>query len=234
MRIRWYGQSAFLLAGKHSVFIDPFGVMNRLSAQGLQFDYPPIEGVEAEVLLVTHEHGDHNAVDTVGGSPFTLRSTAGTLDSPLGEVTAVASEHDDAAGTKRGPNTIFVFTLDGLRIAHFGDFGQAELRPEQANAIGEIDVLILPVGGGPTVGGEPAAAIVRRLRPRLVIPMHYRNAAVNFLDPPDAFLEALAAHVEQADSSEIDVEQHLGTADSPNVVLLAAPLARDTGVERPE
>jgi L-ascorbate metabolism protein UlaG (beta-lactamase superfamily) len=149
-------------------------------------------------------------------------------------VTAVASEHDDAAGTKRGPNTIFVFTLDGLRIAHFGDFGQAELRPEQANAIGEIDVLILPVGGGPTVGGEPAAAIVRRLRPRLVIPMHYRNAAVNFLDPPDAFLEALGAHVEQADSSEIDVEQHLGTADSPNVVLLAAPLARDTGVERPE
>ena len=223
MRIRWYGQSSFLLTGEHRVFIDPFGAMEHMSSRGLQFDYPPIEGVEADVLLVTHEHGDHNAVDVIGGSPVTLRSTAGTLESPLGEVTAVASEHDEVAGTKRGPNTIFVFTLDGLRIAHFGDFGQAELRPEQANAIGDVDVLILPVGDGPTVGGEPAAAIVRRLRPRLVIPMHYRTDAVNFLDPPDAFLEALGAHVEHAESSEIDVEPQLGTADAPNVVLLAVP-----------
>jgi len=223
MRIRWYGQSAFLLTGEHSVFIDPFGAMNRLSAQGLQFDYPPIEGVEADVLLITHEHGDHNAVDVIGGSPFTLRSRAGTLESPLGEVTAVASEHDEVAGTKRGQDTIFVFTLDGLRIAHFGDFGQSDLRPEQANAIGDVDVLILPAGGGPTVGGEAAAAIVRRLRPRLVLPMHYRTEAVNFLDPPDAFLDALGAHVEQAESSEIEVEEQLGTADAPNVVLLAAP-----------
>jgi L-ascorbate metabolism protein UlaG (beta-lactamase superfamily) len=223
MRIRWYGQGSFLLTGEQSVFIDPFGSMEGMSARGLQFDYPPIEGVEADVLLVTHEHGDHNAVEVIGGSPVTLRSTAGTLESPLGEVTAIASEHDDVAGTKRGPNTIFVFTLDGLRIAHFGDFGQAELRPEQANAIGDVDVLILPVGSGPTVGGEPAAAIVRRLRPRLVIPMHYRTEAVNFLDPPDEFLEALGARVEQAETTEIDVEQHLGTADAPNVVLLATP-----------
>jgi L-ascorbate metabolism protein UlaG (beta-lactamase superfamily) len=223
MRIRWYGQGSFLLRGEHSVFIDPFGSMELMSARGLQFDYPPIEGVEADVLLVTHEHVDHNAVEVIGGSPVTLRSTAGTLESPLGEVTAVASEHDDVAGTKRGPNTIFVFSLDGLRIAHFGDFGQAELRPEQANAIGDVDVLILPVGGGPTVGGEPAAAIVRRLRPRLVVPMHYRTDAVNFLEPPDEFLEALGAHIEQAETSEIEVEQHLGTADAPNVVVLAAP-----------
>jgi L-ascorbate metabolism protein UlaG (beta-lactamase superfamily) len=225
MKIRWYGQSSFLLTGEQSVFIDPFGSMEGLSARGLQFDYPPIKGVEADVVLVTHEHGDHNAVDVVGGSPVTLRSTAGTLQSPLGEVIAVASEHDDVAGTMRGPNTIFVFTLDGLRIAHFGDFGQAELRPAQANTIGGVDVLILPVGGGPTVGGEPAAAIVRRLRPRLVVPMHYRTEAVNFLDPPDEFLEALGAPVERAETSEIEVEQHLGTADTPNVVLLATPRA---------
>jgi hypothetical protein len=58
------------------------------------------------------EHADHNAVDVVGGSPQVVRSTAGTFDSPVGEVIAVASEHDDAAGTKRGPNTIFCFVLD--------------------------------------------------------------------------------------------------------------------------
>jgi hypothetical protein len=119
-------------------------------------------------LLVTHEHGDHNAVEVIGGSPQILRSTAGTFGSPVGEVKSVASEHDDAAGTRRGPNTIFCFGLDGLRVCHFGDFGQAELRAEQKRAIGVVDVLFLPVGGGPTVGGEPAAAIVRALRPRLV------------------------------------------------------------------
>ena len=189
----------------------------------MRFDYPPIENVEADLLLVTHEHRDHNAVEFVGGSPQILRSTAGTFDSSIGEVIAVASEHDDTAGTKRGPNTIFCFALDGLRLCHFGDFGQAELRVEQERAIGEVDVLFLPVGGGPTVGGEQAAAIVSALQPRLVIPMHYRTDAVNFLDPPDAFLTALGARVERIAESALETEELLGTADEPTVVLLAAP-----------
>jgi L-ascorbate metabolism protein UlaG (beta-lactamase superfamily) len=79
--------------------------------------------VQADLLLVTHEHADHNAVQVVGGSPQIIRSTAGTFESPVGELIAVASEHDDVAGTERGPNTIFRFTLDGLRVSHFGDFG---------------------------------------------------------------------------------------------------------------
>src|SRR5207253_8517939 len=126
--------------------------LDGLAARGFRFAYRPVEGVEAGVVLITHAHSDHNAVEVVGGSPQILRSTAGTFDSPVGEVIAVASEHDDVAGTKRGPNTIFCFGLDGRRICHFGDFGQAELRDEQRRAIGEVDVLLLPVGGGPTVG----------------------------------------------------------------------------------
>jgi L-ascorbate metabolism protein UlaG (beta-lactamase superfamily) len=224
LRIRSYGQSAFLITGGHAVFIDPFGDMDGLAARGLQFDYPAIEGVEADLLLVTHEHPDHNAVEVIGGSPQILRSTAGSFESPVGEVVAIASEHDDVAGTQRGPNTIFCFTLDGLRLCHFGDFGQAALRREQQQAIGELDVLFLPVGDGPTVGGEPAAAIVRALRPRLVVPMHYRTDAVNFLDPPDAFLTALDARVERTEN-EIAAEQLLGTAAEPTVALLAVPAA---------
>jgi L-ascorbate metabolism protein UlaG (beta-lactamase superfamily) len=224
MRIRWYGQSAFLLDGDQSVFIDPFASMEGLVARGLQFDYPAIEGVEPDLLLVTHEHADHNGVEAIGGSPQILRSTAGTFESPLGEVVAIASEHDDVAGTVRGANTIFCFALDGLRVCHFGDFGQAELRAEQRRAIGEVDVLFLPVGDGPTVGGERAAAIVRTLRPRLVVPMHYRTAAVNFLDPPDVFLDALAARVERLAESELVAERLLGTAGEPVVALPAAPV----------
>lgn len=77
-----------------------------------------------------------------------LRSTAGRHESPIGEVLGIASEHDEAAGTERGPNTIFAFELDGIRVAHFGDFGQSALRPEQAAALGNIDLLFLPVGDG--------------------------------------------------------------------------------------
>jgi len=223
MRIRWYGQSAFLISGERTVFVDPFGSVERLTAQGLRFDYPPIQDVEADLLLVTHEHGDHNAIEVVGGAPQIVRSTAGTFDSPLGEVIAVASEHDEEAGTKRGPNTIFRFALDGLRLCYFGDFGQSKLRPEQKRAIGSVDVLFLPVGGGPTVGGEPAAAIVRALRPRLVVPMHYRTAAVNFLDPPDAFLDALGARVERIAENELEPERFPGAGGEPTVTLLAAP-----------
>ena len=84
-------------------------------------------------------------------------------------------------------------------------------------------MLLLPVGGGPTVGGEPAAAIVRALRPRLVIAMHYRTDAVNFLDPPDGFLAALGARVERSDESELEAGRFLGAADDPTVALVAPP-----------
>src|SRR3954453_17977591 len=147
MLIEWYGQSAFRLeGGGASVFIDPFGIPSEgLAKRGLSFDYPPIEGVSADLVLVTHEHFDHNASDRIEGSPPVIRSTAGKLESPIGEVGAIAPEPAERAGTERGPNSIFAFTLDGLRVCHFGDFGQSELRDEQAEAIGAIDVLFLPV-----------------------------------------------------------------------------------------
>jgi L-ascorbate metabolism protein UlaG (beta-lactamase superfamily) len=224
MRIRWYGQSAFLISGSHRVAIDPFGPMGELAAsRGIVFDYPAIDGLEADVLLITHEHADHNAADVVGGQPAVIRSTAGTIESPLGDVLAIASEHDDVAGTRRGPNTIFCFELDDVRFCHFGDFGQAALRSEQRAAIGEVDVLFLPVGGSATIGGDVAAAVVHELQPRLVVPMHYRTAAVNFLDPPDAFLAAVDGTVEQLDSSDFEVESPIGSGGSPVIVFLAPP-----------
>jgi L-ascorbate metabolism protein UlaG (beta-lactamase superfamily) len=234
MRIRWYGQSAFLLTGRDGVrvFVDPFAELpEELIAQQRQrrpdfrFDYAPIRDVEADLLLVTHEHFDHNGVGAVGGDPQTLRSGAGTFETPVGSVVAVASEHDDVAGTQRGSNAIFVFSLDGLRVSHFGDFGQAELRPAQREALGEVDVLFLPVGGGPTTGGEPAAALVRTLRPRLVVAMHYGNEAASFLGGPEPFLDALPeARVERLDASEADAEPLLGERGAPVVVLFAPPL----------
>lgn len=222
MQIEWYGQSAFRLTSSDTtVVIDPFADMSGLAARGLQFEYPAIAGLTAALLLVTHEHADHNGVEVVGGDPVILRSTAGRLPSPIGEVTAIASEHDESAGTERGPNTIFVFELEGVRVCHFGDFGQGALRDEQAEAIGQIDLLFVPVGGGPTAGARQAAAIVDRLSPRWVVPMHYRTPRIGFLEPADPFL-ALMTDVEHLPGSAFDIAQ-LPVADGPVAVVPAAP-----------
>jgi L-ascorbate metabolism protein UlaG (beta-lactamase superfamily) len=187
MDVTWHGQSAFHLRGREgAVMLDPFGAV-----EGIKFEYPPIAGVTADLVLITHEHADHNDASVVAGSPVVLRSTAGRLDSPVGPVLAVASEHDAVAGTESGPNTIFCFTLDGVRVSHFGDFGQRELRPEQAAAIGTVDLLLIPVGGGATIDGAAAVAIAERLSARWIVPMHYRNERFDFV--PDG-VDGLLAH----------------------------------------
>jgi L-ascorbate metabolism protein UlaG (beta-lactamase superfamily) len=222
MRVEWFGQSAFhLSAAETAVAIDPFGDMSALAGRGMQFDYPPIAGVQADLLLVTHEHLDHNGVEAIGGEPAILRSTAGQLESPLGTVTAIASEHDEAAGTERGPNTIFCFELDGLRVCHFGDFGQRDLREEQAAAIGQVDLLFVPVGAGPTIGPEQAAVIARRVGARWVVPMHYRTPKIGFLDTADAFLER-HEHVHLVPQTSFQTDE-LPSVDGPLIVVPEVP-----------
>ncbi|HUA74097.1 MAG TPA: MBL fold metallo-hydrolase [Solirubrobacteraceae bacterium] len=223
MRVEWFGQSAFLLRGEDgtTVAIDPFGDMSALSSgHGIQWDYPPVSA-EAHVLLVTHEHRDHNAVEAIDGEPHTLRSTAGTHESPLGPVVGIASEHDDAAGTERGPNTIFRFTLDGLDVAHMGDFGQSGLREEQAAALEGVDLLFIPVGGGFTIGAEQAALVIERLNPRWVVPMHYRTHRIGFLETADEFLEKAAA-VEHVEGNSFQTAE-LTQTERPLIVVPAAP-----------
>jgi L-ascorbate metabolism protein UlaG (beta-lactamase superfamily) len=223
MRVEWFGQSAFRLdAGAKTVATDPFGDMSSLSRdRGIQWDYPAIAGVEPDLLLITHEHRDHNAVEAIDGDPHTLRSTPGSHESPVGAVTGIASEHDDTAGTERGANTIFLFTLDDVRVCHMGDFGQSGLRTEQAEAIGEVDLLFVPVGGGFTIGADQASLIVERLKPRWVVPMHYRTPRIGFLETAEEFL-AHAGQVERLDGPVFETRD-LVAADGPLVVVPAAP-----------
>jgi L-ascorbate metabolism protein UlaG (beta-lactamase superfamily) len=222
MRVEWFGQSAFALSdGGAKVFVDPFADMSALAGRGMRFDYPPIAADGVDLLLVTHEHLDHNGVEAIAGTPALLRSTAGVLESPIGPVTAIASEHDEVAGTARGPNAIFVFELGGLRVAHFGDFGQNALRPEQAAAIGALDLLLIPVGGGPTIGGLAAAEIALALDPVWVVPMHYRTPRVSFLETEEEFARAIA-HVRRLDSPSFETAE-LSRGETPLAVIPAAP-----------
>jgi L-ascorbate metabolism protein UlaG (beta-lactamase superfamily) len=223
MRVDWHGQSAYTLDGEAAtVFIDPWGDMSGAAANGITWDYPAIVSPDSvDLLIVTHEHSDHNAVETISGEPTLVRSTAGTHESPLGNVVAIASEHDDAAGTERGPNTIVVFDLDGLRVAHFGDFGQAALRPEQRAHLDGIDLLFIPVGGGFTIDGATAATIAKDLAPTWVVPMHYKTPKISFLETEESFVEAMP-NTERLASSSFDTAD-LDKGDGPLVVVPAAP-----------
>jgi L-ascorbate metabolism protein UlaG (beta-lactamase superfamily) len=223
MRVEWYGQSAFSLTGDGTkVFIDPFADMSHLAKdRGMKWEYPPIEQDGVDLLLITHEHVDHNGVDAIAGDPSVLRSTAGTLESPIGEVVAIASEHDASAGTERGPNTIFAFDLDGVRVVHFGDFGQSELRPEQAAALEGTELLFLPVGAGPTIGAGAAAAIVEALEPRWVVPMHYRTPRIGFLETEEEFTGRVP-RVERLQETGFETAE-LPDGEGPLAVVPAAP-----------
>ena len=107
-----------------------------------------------------------------------------------------------------------------MKVAHFGDFGQSELRPEQAAALGDVDLLIVPVGDGPTIGAEAAHAIAEQVNARWVVPMHYRTHRTNFLEPVDSFV-ARFAHVARLDSPRFALDELPG--ERPLVVVPAAP-----------
>jgi L-ascorbate metabolism protein UlaG (beta-lactamase superfamily) len=153
VRIKWLGHACFLIetADGTRIVTDPFNE---------EVGYP-LPAVEAEIVTVSHQHFDHNAVAVVRGRPH------------------VSTFHDAEQGAKRGANVVFVIEADGLRICHLGDLGHL-LNEEQLRRIGRVDVLLVPVGGTFTIDAGQAAETVAALRPRIAVPMHYKTDYINF------------------------------------------------------
>lgn len=191
-KLTWLGQSCFILetAGGTRVVMDPI-------PKGIGYDLPA--GLKADVVTISHEHPDHNNVGLLVNKPRVLRGLTADkkgwtkIDVKVKDVAirTVGVYHDDALGADRGLNTVFVFEVGGLRIAHLGDLGHM-LTEEQWSAIGSVDVLLVPVGGASTIDGPQATRVVDQLRPRLVVvPMHYKTDAstIKQLGGPEEFLE---------------------------------------------
>ena len=200
MRLTYYGHSSFLVETKDGtrVVLDPY-----LSGS---FDgalrYGPIDD-HADVVIATHEHDDHGAVDTIMGDPVVFvhpgSETVGDL-----RITGVEVAHDEAGGSKRGRNTIVVLDDGDLRLVHLGDLGH-RLDKAAVEAIGRVDVLMVPVGGFFTIDAKDAAAVVDSLDPRIVIPIHYKTDKVDFpIAPVDGFLKS-QSEVERLASSALEV-----------------------------
>jgi len=179
MTIFWLGQSAFKIQDKEvTVAVDPYGEI------GLK-----MPKFNAEVLLISHGHDDHNNKDAIKGTPF-LIDGPGEYEVKNVFVYGIPALHDDKEGAERGKITMFLIEMEGIKIAHLSDFGQKSLTAEQLGMLEGVDILLIPVGGHFTIDGEEAAKIVSQLQPRIVIPMHYKIPHLNIkLDPVDNFLK---------------------------------------------
>jgi len=214
MKIKWLGLASFLITTDSGVKIitDPYDTGNGLS-------YDKINE-SADIVTVSHEHFDHNNVAAVQGNPQALR-LGKPIDIKGVKFHSVASLHDDAGGKERGDNTIFCFEVDGVKLCHLGDLGHLPT-DEQFSEIGPVDVLLAPVGGIYTVNAKVSTEIAARLKPKVIIPMHYRDGRCNFpISEVGEFLEG-KDNVTRRDDSEIELSRESLPASTQIIVLKSA------------
>lgn len=188
MELTWLGHACFRLRGKEvTIITDPFGP---------QLGYT-LGRVNAQIVTVSHDHPGHNNVGAVGGEPHVIRGP-GEYEVQDVLITAVASYHDDERGKRLGRNTIYALHIDDISVCHLGDLGHV-LTNGQREEIGDVDVLLVPVGGKNTINAAQAVEVISQLEPRIIIPMHYATAAtegkVEGLDPVEKFCREMGVEV---------------------------------------
>jgi L-ascorbate metabolism protein UlaG (beta-lactamase superfamily) len=160
--VRWLGHSCFLISDRVKIATDPFD-----KSVGY-----PLPDVSADIVLVSHEHSDHNNVSAISGEPEVVR---GAGDKMVKGITFKAVKTSHGAG--RGDNYIRIWELEGVKFAHFGDLG-VDLTDSQYKEIGSVDAVFIPVGGYFTIDSEQATKIINKLNPKVVFPMHYKTPAM--------------------------------------------------------
>ena len=135
----------------------------------------PMGTYRADAVTVSHGHGDHNYISKATGTPAVIDKAGEWYPAPDVKVTAIPSVHDMEGGAKRGPNLIMKIEMDGLTVVHLGDQG-APLTADQIKAIKNADILMIPIGGFFTIDSKTAYETVQAVKPRMVIPMHYKTA----------------------------------------------------------
>jgi L-ascorbate metabolism protein UlaG (beta-lactamase superfamily) len=204
--LTWLGQSCFRLRGKTAAVVtDPF---------------PPSLGprlrLDAAVVTVSHPHEHHSNTAAVRDA-FVIEGP-GEYEVAGVTVTGVPTYHDAEQGASHGRNTVYVIDLDDVRTCHLGDLGHT-LSDEALEAIGNVDVLLVPVGGGNALDGARAAEVVRQVEPRFVVPMHYGHPAIKKeLAPVDRFLQEMGV-AEFEPQAKLSVQASSSESETKVVVL---------------
>jgi len=197
MKIIWHGHSCFEVSDKVTVVIDPH------DGKSLGIKTP---SVRADILLISHDHFDHNCSRIVKGDFVTMREP-GKKELKGVKVQGLPAYHDDAEGTKRGKVTLFRFEIGGIRFCHCGDLGQ-DLSDQQVQALGKVDVLFVPVGGVFTLDGAGAQRLVDRLQPKVVVPMHFRIGGLSLsIQTVDGFLAGIPENKVRRVGNEVELEK---------------------------
>lgn len=216
MKITWAGQACFHIVASNSkehsstIVIDPF------SEIGLK-----MPSLDAEIVLVSHQHEDHNNVQAIKGTPFVIEGP-GEYEVNGVFITGISSFHDEKEGKERGMNTIYTLEAEGMRICHLGDLGQKELTDEQLEKIGAVDILMIPIGGTYTIDGTQAIKVIGQIEPKVVIPMHYALPKLKFkLDEADKFLKSMGKTPQAQD--KLTIKQSLLPKEGQTEVVILTP-----------
>jgi len=196
MKIKCLGHACFLLTSEQGlrVITDPYTV-------GSGIDYSPIKEA-ADVVVVSHGHVDHNNVSAVRGKVEVVRGS-GIRTAKGVQFRGIATYHDTSQGKQRGTNTVFCFSLDGIRLCHLGDLGHL-LSQAQISEIGAVDILFIPVGGFYTIDAAGASRVCEQLKSKVVIPMHFKTPQCPYpIAGVDDFLRN-KENVKKMDYSEIE------------------------------
>jgi len=198
LKIRWFGHSFFLVtSGDTKIAFDPFD-----DSVGY-----PLPQVEADLVVVSHDHFDHNNVSLVRGHPEIIKEP-GVYEKNGIKVEIFSTFHDEVGGKKRGKNNVARLELEGMSLIHAGDLGIIP-PDEELSSWKTVDILLLPVGGIFTIDAQEAQELVSKLSPHLVIPMHYRTEYTKFeLNPLEPFLQGFR-EVKRLGSSEVEVTREI-------------------------
>ncbi len=185
MKIKWYGHAAFLITSDQGVKIitDPY----ESGAYGGQLSYGQIKD-QADIVLTSHDHADHNDPKSLPGSPEIVKGSGSKTVKGI-SIKGLSTYHDPSKGSERGANTIFTFTIDGIKVCHLGDLGHI-LSEKELVEIGSVDILFIPVGGYFTIDAKEATRVAEQIKPKVLIPMHFKTEKCGFpITPVEDFLK---------------------------------------------
>ncbi len=199
---RWYGHNCVRIKSREAVvLIDPVG-------RNTGYSLPK---QTADIVALSHDHPGHANLAAVKPD-YHLVTGPGEYEMSDVFITGIRTYHDEANGKERGYNTVYLFEMEGIVICHLGDLGHP-LTPEQAEAIGEPDVVIVPAGGGTVLGPERAAEVISHLEPKIVIPVQF---ATDFgdkdLSTAAAFCKALGVTPTEPEDKLVLKHSELGEA----------------------